>query len=216
MNSDLQYVCKDDLLRLSLADRLALGLHLCQGVFRLFTPEYVQSSCQSAAMIITENFLETGRFDDAAVASILELFGEFYEGIDEGPYRDYGSGWGFAAVSLLEDLRLNDGSSITAMRSCALAFGGIQMFRQNLSPFDPVFRSQYSSYADRLTEPVFRSARELYDIVLRLGVSAAIGSPSLVFDLHLPRAPEAAVRKATWTAPPKEYENLKQLGLVGL
>src|SRR5947207_570641 len=102
MTRDFKFLRKEELRQLTLRDRLVLGLHVSRSVFQYFTEEYVEASCQGPAMRLIEGYLQTGSFDQADFDFIKERWGVFFEQADFGPYQDYGSGWTFSMIALLD------------------------------------------------------------------------------------------------------------------
>ena len=215
MPRDYEFLQKEELGLLPLRDRLRLGLKVCRSVFQYLTVEYVEVSCQGPAMRLVEGYLQKGVYEHEEAQSIRENWGVFYDQADYGLYRDYGSGWTFSGISLLDDLTCDDLSTIGTTYFAPQAFAGVQLYRQNLSPFDPVIRQHYQEYIHRLADPVHRMFRRLYDDIRRSGGAESVDWDAFTLDLNFPLLPEVARRQSTWQAPSAEYANLQRLGLAG-
>src|SRR5262249_17026565 len=150
------FLRKEELTLLPVRGRLALGLHACQSVFQYLSNVYVNASWQGPAMRFIEGYLRNGSYDISELEMIKEEWSAFYQTAEDGPYRDYGAGWTFAGISLLDDLKYEDGSTLGTIHRVPQVFSGVQMFRQNLSPFDPIIRQNFGEYVDRLADPIHR------------------------------------------------------------
>jgi hypothetical protein len=165
-------------------------------------------------MRLVEGFLRTGSYRPDDVALLRDQWGAFYDQADYGPYRSYGSDWPTSAIGLLDDLELGGAWTVATISSAAQAFAGIQMFRQDLSPFDPVVRREYQEYKSGLEGPLHQMARRLFEAMVKAGGSSGVELDAFPLDLTLPLLPEEARRRLTWRAPPLEYARLRELGLT--